>query len=115
MFDLVFTDAGTTEGYIDFFFSIFFDEDDSSEADAGLAFGPEFNPVQFMALLNNDIEEAYQRKCKKISGSDDTYNKIEAATKELGGCMKAFLKSDEIRSAYSKLESEDDIKLLIKT
>lgn len=117
MFDSVFTGESpdTAEGFVDLFFSIFFDDDDSSEADAVLPFGPEFNPAQFMSRLNYDIEEAYQRKCKKISGNDDTYIKVKGATKELGLCLKAYLKSDEIRSAYSKLESMDDVESLIKT
>lgn len=107
----------SVDGYIDMVFDLFFDEeeDDSSEEDTDLAFGPEFDPSQFFALLNNDIDKAYERKCKKISGSDDTYNKIKAASKELGQCLKTFVKSEEIRAAYTKLDTEEDLHTLIKT
>jgi hypothetical protein len=106
----------TADGYVDKFFDTFFDEDDSSEeANAGMSFGPEFDPSQFVARLNNDIDQAYQRKCKKISGSDDTYSKVKAATKELGGCLKRFLKLNEVRSAYSKLQGADDVQSFIRT
>lgn len=123
MFALVFTDLSfeTTSRDIydidlDLFLDTFFVEGDSSEeANSAMLFGPEIDLPQFLAKLNNDMDQAYQRKCKKISGSDDTYSKFKAAIKELRGCLKNFLKSDEIRSAYSKLKNEGDNQSLIKT
>lgn len=104
------------DGYIDAFFIFFFDEDDSSEKNTDLAFGPQFDPARFSVLLNDDIDKAYQRKCKKISGSDDTYTEVKAATKEMGQCLKNFLKSEEIRTAFSNLErSKEDMYSLIRT
>jgi len=108
--------AEGVDAYIDMALDILFeDEDSSEEKKTDLAFGPEFDPEQFFALLNADITNAYKRKCKKISGSDDTYDNIKAATKELGLCLKNFLKSQEIKTAYSNLESEEDYHSLIRT
>lgn len=103
------------DGYIDMVFDVLFGEDDSSEEATDLEFGPVFDPVQFFSLLKTDVDKSYQRKCKKISGRDDTYDKIETANKELGVCLKTFVKSDEIRSAYSNLDSKEDAIALFKT
>ncbi|XP_037042538.1 uncharacterized protein LOC119078912 [Bradysia coprophila] len=105
----------SVEGYIDMFFDLVFEEDDSSEENTDLAFGPDFDPSQFFALLSNDVERSFQRKCKKISGSDETFGKIKAASKDLGQCLKSYVKSEEMRAAYSNLKSEEDFHTLIKT
>lgn len=95
------------------FFTIFDDDEDSSEEDVDLStsskeFGPEFNPVQFWLQLKNDIDKSYQRKCKKISGSDDTYLKIKAANKELGQCLKKFSNSEDAKAVLAKIEKRDE-------
>ncbi|KAJ6625934.1 27 kDa hemolymph protein, partial [Pseudolycoriella hygida] len=89
----------------DLFFGIFFEDSVESSEEVPTDFGPEFNPRQFLSRLNVDIENAYRRKCKKISGSDDTYDKIEAAKKELGKCLKSFSKLEEFQT---KSEPEDN-------
>ncbi|KAG4079522.1 hypothetical protein HA402_005219 [Bradysia odoriphaga] len=104
----------SVDGYIDMVFALIFN-DDSSEEDTDLAFGPEFDPSQFFALLSNEAEKSYQRKCKKISGSDETFSKVEAASKELRQCLKSYVKSEELRAAYTNLKSEEDFHTLIKT
>lgn len=82
------------------------------ETDPDYAFGPEFNLALFMVRLDYDIEKAHHRRCKKISGKDETYANIKAATKELGICIRNWSKSEEIRSDFSKSKNLDEYKLL---
>jgi len=110
--------SGGVDGYVDTFFELFFDEDDSSEnkePNTNLVIDENFDSSTFIDLLSEDIDKAYKRKCAKISGNDKTYSKVDAAEIELGVCLKNFVKSEEIRSTYLKLETNDDYNLLIKT
>lgn len=99
------------------FFTVFFDDDDSNEqnGNSSTSSPTEINPFDFADRLNDDIEKAYKRRCKKISGSDDTFAKVKAAYTELGKCLKTFSHDEELKSASSKLETNDDIKLLLTT
>jgi len=106
-------ESGGADGYVDMFFDLFFDEDDSIEPN--LVIDQNFDSPVFIGLLSKDIEKAYKRKCAKISGNDKTYSKVDAAKIELGVCLKNFVKSEEIRSTYSKLETNDDYISSIKT
>jgi len=104
---------------VDLFF-LFFAAYDSDEQNVkkpkpDQEFGPDFNPIQFGDRLNDDIKKASQRKCRKISGNDETYAKVKTAVKELGSCLKNFTTEEEIQTASSKLETKDDLKALIKT
>ncbi len=96
------------EKWDDLFVTAYFGDDSEQNS---TSFGPTFDPSKFAARLNADIEEAYQRRCKKISGMDDTYAKIKAAKKELGQCVKSFKNDEEIRLA----KAERDNTLLVKT
>jgi len=99
----------------DLIYSTFFEDEDvptDVETNPDYAFGPELNFASFMVRLDYDIEKAHQRKCKKISGKDETYGNVKTATKELGICLRNWSKSEGIRSDFSKSKSFDDYKSL---
>lgn len=100
----------------DVFFAIFFDDDDDDSTDQSVTkFSPDFEPSQFLERLNSDIEKSYRRRCKKISGNDDVYDKIKAAYKELGKCLRVTADDEELNAVTSKLESEEDFRAIVKT
>lgn len=100
----------------DVFFAIFFDDDDDDSTDQNITkFSPDFEPSQFLERLNSDIEKSYRRRCKKISGSDDVYDKIKAAYNELGKCLKVTADDEELNAVTAKIESEEDFRTLVKT
>lgn len=101
----------------DVFFAIFFedDDDDDNTEQSITKFSPDFEPSQFLERLNSDIEKSYRRRCKKISGNDEVYDKIKAAYKELGKCLRVTADDEEINAVTSKLESEEDFRAIVKT
>lgn len=109
-------DSDEETAWKDVFFAVFFDDDDDNSGDQNITkFSPDFEPSQFVDRLNADIEKAYRRRCKKISGSDDAYDKVKAAYKELGKCLRTTADDEEVNSVISNLNSKDDLKAVIKT
>jgi hypothetical protein len=89
------------------------DNDEDVELDATYEIGPDINQGQFVAMLKRDINNAYQRKCKKISGVEDGYTKVKEAKKEAETCMKNWVNSEELTVALQNAKSNGDFKPFI--
>jgi len=84
--------------------SVEFDLDDLKnldEAETG-EIGPNFNSKQFLAMIKRVSKSSWQKRCKKISGDDNAYDKAIAAGETFVTCIENWGGVEEIKKSFNR-------------
>lgn len=85
-----------------------------AEAETGVI-GPDFNSKHFSGMIKRVMESSWQKRCKKISGDDDGFAKVEKAFEESEACFKSYTGYDEFETSYNQSQTTGDFKPMFKT
>lgn len=67
-----------------------------------------------MRMLKRVSLEAYQRKCKKITGDDNGYAKMMETQEQMQTCVTNWMESEKITESYKRADITKDYKPFFK-
>lgn len=84
------------------------------EATSSDEIGPNFNEAQFLRMLKRDSQAAFQRKCKKNSGSDNAYIEAAEARRQMKTCVTNWFNSEGLDTDSQQAKIFGNYKPLVR-
>lgn len=96
------------------YYSFHFPNRNVDEHDESAEIGPNFNSKQFLAMIKRVSQSSWQKRCKKISGDDNAYDKALAAGQPFKTCIENWNGAEEIKKSYIHTNETGDYKSMFR-